>query len=68
MIIVPVKNSIIAENKPQIDSNDPYYYQVEKGETLFAISRKFNVSVNILRQINNENLNLLKVGEKIRIR
>ncbi len=68
LIIVPVKNSIIAENKPQIDSNDPYYYQVEKGETLFAISRKFNVSVNILRQINNENLNLLKVGEKIRIR
>ena len=68
LIIVPVKNSIIAENKPQIDTNDPYYYQVEKGETLFAISRKFNVSVTILRQLNNGNLNLIKVGEKIRIR
>ena len=68
LIIVPVKNSIIAENKPQIDTNDPYYYQVEKGETLFAISRKFNVSVTILRQLNNGNLNQIKVGEKIRIR
>ncbi len=68
LIIVPVKNSIIAENKPQIDTNDPYYYQVEKGETLFAISRKFNVSVTILKQLNNGNLNQIKVGEKIRIR
>lgn len=68
LIIVPVKNSMIAENKPQIDTNDPYYYQVVKGETLFAISRKFNVSVTILRQLNNGNLNQIKVGEKIRIR
>jgi LysM repeat protein len=68
LIIVPVKNSMIAENKPQIDNNDPYYNQVVKGETLFAISRKFNVSVTILRQLNNGNLNLIKVGEKIRIR
>jgi LysM repeat protein len=68
LIIVPVKNSMIAENKPQLDSNDPYFYQVGKGETLFAISRKFNVAVNILRQLNNGNLNQIKVGEKIRIR
>jgi LysM repeat protein len=68
LIIVPVKNSIIAENKPQIDNSDPYYYKVEKGETLFAISRKFNVPVAILRQLNNGSLNQIKVGEKIRIR
>jgi LysM repeat protein len=68
LIIVPVKNSMIAENKPQLDTNDPYYYQVGKGETLFAISRKFNVPVTNLRQLNNGNLNLIKVGEKIRIR
>jgi len=68
LIIVPVKNSMIAENKPQLDSNDPYFYQVGKGETLFAISRKFNVAVTILRQLNNGNLNQIKVGEKIRIR
>jgi len=41
---------------------------VGKGETLFAISRKFNVAVTILRQLNNGNLNQIKVGEKIRIR
>jgi LysM repeat protein len=68
LIIVPVKNSIIAENKPQIDDNDPYYYKVEKGETLFAISRKFNIPAAILRQLNNRSLNQINVGEKIRIR
>lgn len=68
LIIVPVKNSIIAENKPQIENSDPYYYKVEKGETLFAISRKFNVPTAILRQLNNGSLNQIKVGEKIRIR
>jgi LysM repeat protein len=68
LIIVPVKNSIIAENKPQIEQGDTYYYQVEKGETLFAISRKFNVTVAVLRQLNNASLNQIKVGEKIRIR
>ena len=31
LIIVPVKNAMIAENKPQLDTNDPYYYQLVKG-------------------------------------
>ena len=68
LIIVPVKNTINAENKPQKDSNESFYYTIEKGETLFAISRKFNVSVTVLKQLNNGNLNQIKVGEKIRIR
>jgi LysM repeat protein len=68
LIIVPVKNVINAENKPQKESNNLFYYQVEKGETLYAISRKFNVSVTVLKQLNNGNLNQIKVGEKIRVR
>ncbi|MFZ4798693.1 MAG: LysM peptidoglycan-binding domain-containing protein [Bacteroidia bacterium] len=68
LIIVPVKNNINAENKPQKESNEPFYYSIQKGETLFAISRKFNVSITVLKQLNSGNLNQIRVGEKIRIR
>jgi LysM repeat protein len=47
--------------------NNSIYYTVEKGETLFSISRKFNVSITKLKELNN-NMLQLKVGEKIKIR
>jgi LysM repeat protein len=61
LIVVPVKN---AENNAE---NNSIYYSAQKGETLFSISRKFNVSITQIKNLNN-NLVQLKVGEKIRIR
>jgi LysM repeat protein len=65
-MVVPVKNSLEGETKTP--TNVVLYYTIEKGETLFSISRKFNVSISSLKQINTTNLNNLKLGEKIRIR
>lgn len=61
LTVVPIKNS---ENN---SGSNSIYYTVEKGETLFSISRKFNISVTNLKELNS-NMVQLKIGEKIRIR
>ena len=46
------------------------YYTVQKGDTLGAIARKFNMSLNKLLGLNPDikNPNLIHIGDKIRIK
>lgn len=41
-------------------------YTVEKGDTLYSLSRKFNISVAELKKMNNLSDNAISVGQKIR--
>lgn len=45
-----------------------FTHVVEKGETLYAISRKYTISVDELKQINNLNTNTLSIGQVLNIR
>jgi flagellum-specific peptidoglycan hydrolase FlgJ len=40
-------------------------YEVEKGDTLYAISRKFSISVTDLKALNNLTDNTLSLGQKL---
>ncbi|MFD2433687.1 LysM peptidoglycan-binding domain-containing protein [Mesonia maritima] len=40
-------------------------YTVKKGDTLYSISRKFNLSVEELKEINNLRSNDLAIGQKL---
>ena len=40
-------------------------YVVEKGDTLYSIAKKFDISINKLKEYNNLTSNLLNVGQKI---
>ena len=40
-------------------------YEVEKGDTLYAISRKFSISVSDLKALNNLTDNTLSLGQKL---
>ena len=40
-------------------------YIVEKGDTLYSIAKKFDISVNKLKEYNELNNNLLSVGQKL---
>ncbi|QSB26440.1 glucosaminidase domain-containing protein [Flavobacterium sp. CLA17] len=48
-------------------SNDPNLYEVQKGDTLYSISKKFNVLVDDLKRKNNLSDNALSVGQKLKV-
>ena len=41
------------------------FHIVEKGETLYSISKKFNITIQKLKELNNLDNNKLSVGQKI---
>ena len=51
--------------------NIPYivtdYYIVKKGDTLWNIAKKNNISVNELKQLNNLTNNTLSIGQKLKL-
>jgi LysM repeat protein len=44
----------------------PDYHEVERGETLFSISRKYNISVDQLKEWNGLSSNAISVGQRLR--
>ncbi len=47
--------------------NDYIIYTVKVGDSLYAISKKYNVSVESIKKINNLRTDLLSIGQKLRI-
>ena len=43
-------------------------YTVKRGDTLYSIAKKYNITVDRLRQLNNLSSNNLSIGEKLIIR
>ena len=41
------------------------YYIVEKGDTLYSISRRYNIPVDEIKRINNLTSNTLSIGQKL---
>lgn len=46
------------------DGNDNYYV-IKNGDTLWSIARKYNLSVNELKALNNLSSNVLSVGQRL---
>ncbi|MDO4376020.1 MAG: LysM peptidoglycan-binding domain-containing protein [bacterium] len=46
------------------DGNDTYYV-VKGGDTLWSIARKYNLSVNELKSLNNLSGNVLSIGQRL---
>ena len=53
---------------PTKEINDIDKYTVKKGDTLYSIANKFNLSVNELKSINNLSTNLLSIGQVLNIK
>ena len=54
--------AIITNTTPEVS-----LYQVQKGDTLFSICKKFNLGINELKEKNNLVANTLSVGQKLKI-
>ena len=48
--------------------NEEIYYTVQQGDTFYGISRKFKVSVDELKKLNGKTDDVLKPGERLRVR
>ncbi len=82
--LVENHSNIIKESRDISDSDESVYksgqeipvtsptathsYKVEKGDTLYSISKKFNVSVDELKNINNLADTAISLGQKLHIK
>lgn len=62
---IPSNKSIVSN---PATSSDPNLYEVQKGDTLYSISKKFNVLVDDLKQKNNLLDNTLSIGQKLKVK
>ena len=65
-IKIPSSESVITPSEDDI-INEPNTYIVQRGDTLYSISRKFNVPVNDIKVLNNLTSDVLLVGKTLQI-
>ena len=53
---------------PKDDIEESTIYIVKSGDTLYAISQRFNISVDKLKDINNLTSNILSVGQVLKLK
>lgn len=59
---------VASDPKINMNSNDPNLYEVQKGDTLYSISKKFNILVDEIKQKNNLSDNALSIGQKLKVK
>lgn len=63
-VVRAVLEYINVDYQPTIDSN---VYVVKKGDTLWSIAKKYNLTVNEIKELNNLSSNLLNVGQSLKV-
>lgn len=59
-------NKNYTEKKPDVETTS-FYHEVKKGETLYAIAKKYNMSVDELKKLNNLTTDGVSVGAKLMV-
>jgi flagellum-specific peptidoglycan hydrolase FlgJ len=64
---LPIENKKIRTVivSPVYDDSKNTYYEVQKGDTLYSISKKYNILVADLKQKNNISENVISIGQKL---
>ena len=68
LIVIPLNGEKTEVKDADLNSNEPVYHEVREKETLYSISRKYGVTVEVLRKLNNMLDNTISVGQRLRIR
>ncbi len=63
--VVDANQNVLPIKKPIVDLA---LYEVQKGDTLYSISKKFNLLVEDLKQKNNLVENTLSIGQKLKVK
>lgn len=57
-----------AQETRTVAPEEQRFHQVEEGETVFSISRKYNITITELQRLNGLDFDQVKPGQKLRIR
>lgn len=68
LIVVPLNGEKVTEEKPTDNPDEPVYHTVIEKETLYSLSRKYGVTPEQIRRLNDIIDNTIPVGAKLRIR
>ena len=61
--LLSIGQKLIIPSSTALDTDN--YYIVKSGDSLYAISKKYNTTVDELKRINNLSSNLLSIGQKL---
>lgn len=64
---VPIENNKTIAISSNAQNSGSGFYEVQKGDTLYSISKKFSISVDDLKQKNELSDNALSIGQKLRV-
>lgn len=53
--------------KPAQSNSDTVIYEVRRGDTLWSISKRYNLTVDQLRSLNGLSNNIINVGQKLKV-
>jgi len=68
-LIVGFNNTEAPKPQPEvINTDEAQYHTVQPGETLYAISKKYNISVVKIVELNSLKDNNIKSGQKLRVK
>jgi len=59
---------VVKMSTPRPATTGGSYYEVSKGDTLYSISKKFNVTVDDLKQWNNLSDNAISIGQSLKVK
>ena len=65
--ILSIGQQLKIPNSNDIEVNKPIIYTVVSGDTLYSIARRFNTTVDAIKNLNNLNSNILRIGQKLNI-
>ena len=69
ILVIPISHFKVAASEKNMRQIEYRTYVVQYGDTLWAISRRFNTTVDKLVALNNiANRNLIHVGQKLRVK
>ena len=63
-VFIVFMTSIIGQNSDTLKYSS---HLVKKGETVYSISRKYNLSVDELNKLNPKSENVIKIGEVLKV-
>lgn len=61
-------DDLVASNQSTDVSNPEKYHYVNDGDTLYSISRQYNLSLDRLKSLNNLDGDLIRKGQRLKIR